>query len=153
MLKCPNRPRDAQNEGDTGGGYFDQDVSRKKLAHAIILHEYSLSIVDHVGFRNFVASLQPMFKMVSRNTIKNDIIKIFDNLKSQTSMLLEKVTSRIAITTDMWTSNSNKKGFMTITGHFTDDSWRLQSILRFAYVPAPHDKDALCGALVNCLFD
>ncbi|OIT31879.1 hypothetical protein A4A49_61958, partial [Nicotiana attenuata] len=39
MLKCPNRPRDAQNEGDTGGGYFDQDVSRKKLAHAIILHE------------------------------------------------------------------------------------------------------------------
>ncbi|XP_075095044.1 zinc finger BED domain-containing protein RICESLEEPER 2-like [Nicotiana tabacum] len=47
-----------------------------------------------------------------------------------------------------------KKGFMAITGHFIDDSWRLQShILRFAYVPAPHDKDALCGALVNCLFD
>ncbi|XP_019248801.1 PREDICTED: zinc finger BED domain-containing protein RICESLEEPER 2-like [Nicotiana attenuata] len=43
---------------------------------------------------------------------------------------------------------------MAITGHFIDDSWRLQShILRFAYVPAPHDKDALCGALVNCLFD
>ncbi|XP_009791292.2 zinc finger BED domain-containing protein RICESLEEPER 2-like [Nicotiana sylvestris] len=154
MLKCPNRPRDAQNEGDTGGGYFDQHVSRKQLVHAIILHEYPLSIVDHVGFRNFVASLQPMFKMVSRNTIKNDIIKIFDNLKSQTFMLLEKVTSRIAITTDMWTSNSNKKGFMAITGHFIDDSWRLQShILRFAYVPAPHDKDALCGALVNCLID
>ncbi|XP_075086148.1 zinc finger BED domain-containing protein RICESLEEPER 2-like [Nicotiana tabacum] len=152
--KCPNRPRDVQNEGDTGGSYFDQDVSRKQLAHAIILHEYPLSIVDHVGFRNFVASLQPMFKMVSRNTIKNDIMKFFDNLKSQTSKLLEKVTSRIAITTDMWTSNSNKKGFMAITGHFIDDSWRLQShILRFAYVPAPHDKDALCGALVNCLFD
>ncbi|XP_009797298.2 zinc finger BED domain-containing protein RICESLEEPER 2-like isoform X1 [Nicotiana sylvestris] len=126
----------------------------KKFAHAIILHEYPLSIVNHVGFRNFVASLQPMFKMVSRNTIKNDIIKVFDNLKSQTSMLLEKVTSRIAITTDMWTFNSNKKGFMAITGHFIDDSWRLQShILRFAYVPAPHDKDVLCGALVNCLFD
>uniref|UniRef100_A0A1S4CH85 Zinc finger BED domain-containing protein RICESLEEPER 2-like n=1 Tax=Nicotiana tabacum TaxID=4097 RepID=A0A1S4CH85_TOBAC len=126
----------------------------KKLAHAIILHEYPLSTVDHVGFRNFIASLQPMFKMVSRNTIKNDIIKIFDNLKLQTSMLLEKVSSRIATTIDMWTSNSNKKGFMAITGHFIDDSWRLQShILRFAYVPAPHDKDVLCGALVNCLFD
>nr|XP_009797298.1 PREDICTED: uncharacterized protein LOC104243747 isoform X4 [Nicotiana sylvestris]XP_009797299.1 PREDICTED: uncharacterized protein LOC104243747 isoform X5 [Nicotiana sylvestris] len=31
MLKCPNRTRDAQNEGDTGGAYFDQDVSRKKI--------------------------------------------------------------------------------------------------------------------------
>ncbi|XP_019248606.1 PREDICTED: zinc finger BED domain-containing protein RICESLEEPER 2-like [Nicotiana attenuata] len=152
--KCPNRPRDVENEGDIGGGYFGQEVSRKQLAHAIILHEYPLSIVDHVGFRNFIASLQPMFKMVSRNTIKNDIMRIFDNLKSQTSKLLEKVTSRIAITTDMWTSNSNKKGFMAITGHFIDDSWRLQShILRFAYIPAPHDKDALCGALINCLFD
>ncbi|XP_059281675.1 zinc finger BED domain-containing protein RICESLEEPER 2-like [Lycium ferocissimum] len=99
-------------------------------------------------------SLQPMFKMVSRNTIKNDIIKNFDNLKSKTSNLLERVTSIIAITTDMWTSNSIKKGFMAITGHFIDDSWRLQShILRFVHVPTPHDKDALCGASVNCLFD
>nr|XP_016494396.1 PREDICTED: uncharacterized protein LOC107813632 [Nicotiana tabacum] len=40
--KCPNRPRDVQNEGDTKGGYFDQDVSRKQLAHAISLHEYPL---------------------------------------------------------------------------------------------------------------
>ena len=29
---------------------FGQVVSRKQLAHAIILHEYLLSIVDHVGF-------------------------------------------------------------------------------------------------------
>ncbi|OIT38903.1 hypothetical protein A4A49_56867, partial [Nicotiana attenuata] len=39
MPKCPKRPRDIQNEGDTGGGYFDQDVSRKQLAYAIILYE------------------------------------------------------------------------------------------------------------------
>ncbi|KAH0639010.1 hypothetical protein KY285_035596 [Solanum tuberosum] len=156
LRKCAKKPR---GEGDIEGGddeghYFDQDVSRKQLAHAIILHEYPLSIVDHVGFRNFVASIQPMFKMVSRNTIKNDILKNFDNLKSKTASLLDKVTSRVAITTDMWTSNSNKKGFMAITGHFIDDSWSIQShIFRFVYVPAPHDKDALCSALVNCLFD
>ncbi|KAG5585138.1 hypothetical protein H5410_045572, partial [Solanum commersonii] len=81
--------------------YFDQDVSRRELAHAIILHRYPLSIVDHVGFRKFVAILQPLFKMVLRNTIKNDILKIFDNLKSKTSKLLETLTCRIAITIDM----------------------------------------------------
>ncbi|KAH0725531.1 hypothetical protein KY284_001396 [Solanum tuberosum] len=113
--------------------YFDQDVSRRELAPAIILHEYPLSIVDHVGLGKFVASLQYLFKMVSRNTIKNDILKIFDNLKSKTCKLLETLTYRIAITTDMWTSDNNKKGFMAITTHFIDDSWRLQShILRFS---------------------
>lgn len=76
-----------ENESGSGGDetsqhyYFDQDVSHRELAYAIILYEYPLSIVDHVGFRKFVASLQPLFKMVSKNTIKNDILKIFDNLK------------------------------------------------------------------------
>jgi hypothetical protein len=37
----------------------------------IILHEY-LSIVEHMGFRSYSASFQPMFKMVTRNTIKRD---------------------------------------------------------------------------------
>uniref|UniRef100_A0A3Q7FE36 Uncharacterized protein n=1 Tax=Solanum lycopersicum TaxID=4081 RepID=A0A3Q7FE36_SOLLC len=50
----------------------------KHFAHVIILHKYLLSIVDHVRFRNF---FQPMFKMVSRNMIKNDILKFFHNLK------------------------------------------------------------------------
>ncbi|KZV44829.1 zinc finger BED domain-containing protein RICESLEEPER 2-like [Dorcoceras hygrometricum] len=29
---------------------------------------------------------------------------------------------RIAITTDMWTSNNIEKGFTAVTGHFIDDS-------------------------------
>ncbi|CAA2998440.1 zinc finger BED domain-containing DAYSLEEPER-like [Olea europaea subsp. europaea] len=40
--------------------------------------------------------------------------------------LLEGTNSRIAVNTDMWTSNQ-KKGFTAITAHYIDDSWRLQS--------------------------
>ena len=61
-----------------GNFTFDPDVSRKELFYAIIIHKYPFSIVDHRGFRRFVASLQLMFKMVSRNTIKSDIFKIYD---------------------------------------------------------------------------
>jgi hypothetical protein len=49
---------------------FNQDKARKELAAMIILHEYPLCIVDHVGFRRFVSALQPLFKMVTRNTIR-----------------------------------------------------------------------------------
>jgi hypothetical protein len=53
------------------GNYtFDQEIARKGLASMMVLHEYPLCMVDHRGFRSFVSALQPLFKMVTRNTIR-----------------------------------------------------------------------------------
>ncbi len=49
---------------------FDPQIARRELAAMIILHKYPLSIVDHIGFQRFVTALQPLFKMVTRNTIR-----------------------------------------------------------------------------------
>ncbi|RVW39564.1 Zinc finger BED domain-containing protein RICESLEEPER 2 [Vitis vinifera] len=136
-----------------GGFTFDQEISREKLARAIILHEYPLSIVDHVGFREFATSLQPLFKMVSRNTIKGDIMKIYEVEKDKMISYLEKLQNRVAITTDMWTSNQ-KKGYMAITVHYIDESWLLHHhIVRFVYVPPPHTKEVLSDVLMDFLLD
>ncbi|KAG8369152.1 hypothetical protein BUALT_Bualt15G0121600 [Buddleja alternifolia] len=133
---------------------FSQEYTRSELARMVILHDYPLSIVEHVGFRRYSASLQPSFTMISRNTLKNDIFSIYNDEKVKFYKLLEKLKCRVAITTDMWTASNNKKGFMAITAHFIDDSWRLQScILRFVYVPAPHTADVLCDFLANALMD
>ena len=98
---------DRKGHGKVQIGDFtlDQDISREKLARAIILHEYLLSIVDHVGFRDFTTSLQPLFKMVFCSTIKGDIMKIYEVEKGKMISYLEKFESRIAITTDMRISN------------------------------------------------
>ena len=48
--------------------------ARIELALMIIVHEYPLSMVDHIGFRKFCAALQSAFKLVSRNTIRKDIL-------------------------------------------------------------------------------
>ncbi|RVW15815.1 Zinc finger BED domain-containing protein RICESLEEPER 2 [Vitis vinifera] len=136
-----------------GGFTFDQDISRKKLARAIILHEYPLSIVDHASFRDFASSLQPLFKMVSCNTIKDDIMKIYEFEKGKMSSYLEKLETRMTITTDMWTSNQ-KKGYMAITVHYIDESWLLHHhIVRFVYVPPPHTKEVLSDVLLDFLLD
>ncbi|KAK9286527.1 hypothetical protein L1049_014925 [Liquidambar formosana] len=133
---------------------FDQDIARRELSHMIIMHEYPLSMVKHVGFRRYWAALQPLFKMVSRNTIKNDIIKIYDYERVKTMKLVEKNQSRFAITTDMWTSSNQKRGFMVITAHFIDEAWKMQSrILRFVYVPCPHTKEVLLEVLLECMLD
>ena len=41
---------------------FDQVKVRNNLARMVILHEYPLSMVDHIGFREFVGFFQPFFK-------------------------------------------------------------------------------------------
>ena len=32
---------------------FDEELARKELAHMIIMYEYPLSMVEHVGFRRY----------------------------------------------------------------------------------------------------
>ncbi|KAK9931713.1 hypothetical protein M0R45_018980 [Rubus argutus] len=149
------------NAGKSGDGsiilgtyQFDQNRSRKELAKMIIMHEYPLAMVGHRGFRSFLFSVNPSFKIVTRNTIKNDILNMFEYEKEKCMKLLDANKSRIAITTDMWTSSNKKRGFMAITSHFIDDSWKLQSrLIRFIYVSCPHTAEILERELMECLYD
>ncbi|KAH7860906.1 hypothetical protein Vadar_019388 [Vaccinium darrowii] len=106
---------------------YDPEFARKQLAYMIIMHEYPLRMVEHIWFRKFCYALNPGFKVVSRSTIKRDIFKIYDVEKVKSMRLMEKNRSRVSLTTDMWTSSNQKKGFMVITAHFVDDTWKLQS--------------------------
>ncbi|KAL7174274.1 hypothetical protein ACSBR2_033518 [Camellia fascicularis] len=65
--------------------------------------------------------------MISSSTLKRDILKIYDQEKEKTLIKVEKSSSRIAITTDMWTSSNKKRGFMVVTTHYIDDSWTLEN--------------------------
>jgi hypothetical protein len=110
-----------------GSHTFDQQFSREELAKMIILHEYPLNMVEHIGFRSFVNSIQPLFKHVSRPTIRSDIIKIYESEKTKLKKLLSTNQSRIAVTSDMWTATNQKRGYMVVTAHYIDDSWILHS--------------------------
>jgi hypothetical protein len=39
------------------------------------------------------------------------------------------IQSRVAITTDLWTFDNQKRGYMAITSHFIDESWTLRNII------------------------
>ena len=39
------------------------------------------------------------------------------------------IQSRVAITSDLWTSDNQKRGYMAITAHFIDESWTLRNII------------------------
>ncbi|KAJ4761401.1 Zinc finger BED domain-containing protein DAYSLEEPER [Rhynchospora pubera] len=108
---------------------FDQGVCRKDLVKMIVLHEHPLSIVDQVGFKVFCNSLQPLFKVPTRNTVRADVFELYKTEMKKTKELLEKNEGRVAITTDMWTADHQKKSYMAVTAHFVDQSWGLQQRL------------------------
>ncbi|KMT12709.1 hypothetical protein BVRB_4g088070 isoform A [Beta vulgaris subsp. vulgaris] len=94
-----------------GGKFkFNAQVARSELVNMIVLHEYPLAIVDHIGFKRYSRSLNPDFKVISRNTVKADVLREFKEEKSRLMKLLAENESRVAITTDMWTSNNQRKG-------------------------------------------
>ena len=39
------------------------------------------------------------------------------------------IQSGVAITSDLWTSDNQKRGYMAITAHFIDESWTLRNII------------------------
>jgi BED zinc finger len=113
-----------KSEGKTAiGNYiFDQEGSRKDLVEMVVLHEHPLSIVEQVGFKIFVNNLQPLFKIPTRNTVRRDILKLYVDRMKKTMALMESNEGRVAITTDMWTADNQKKSYMAVTAHFVDDS-------------------------------
>ena len=52
---------------------YDLGFAKKELAQAISMHEYPLSIVDHIGFKRHSATLLPLFKVLSQSTMKREI--------------------------------------------------------------------------------
>ncbi|KAG5535563.1 hypothetical protein RHGRI_023359 [Rhododendron griersonianum] len=132
---------------------FDHGTTRKELAHAIIMHEYPLSIVDHVGFKRYSNALQPLFKVPCRNTMKSEIFKIYEHHKGKTLSLVVSNASRLAITTDIWTSSNQNKGFMAVTAHFINDSWTLQSRILRKISSIMVDNCSTNDAMIDLLWD
>lgn len=108
---------------------IDQEVSRRDIVNAIILHGYPLNILNHYGLQKFIRGLQPMFKMVTRKTIKKDILNIYDSEKDKLFCLLEKLDCRVAITTNIWIAKQTKKSYMAVTAHYINEAWVPQSRL------------------------
>ncbi|KAJ1432172.1 Zinc finger, BED-type [Sesbania bispinosa] len=57
---------------------FNQELARSVLAKMIVAHEYPMAMVEHKFFKEFLSIVAPSFKGVTRNTIRSDIMKIYN---------------------------------------------------------------------------
>ncbi|XP_058115568.1 zinc finger BED domain-containing protein RICESLEEPER 2-like [Magnolia sinica] len=141
-------------KGSSGswGNLYDMDHTRLDIAKMIIMHEYPLHMVEQSAFVTFVQNLQPHFNMVTFSTVEGDCLVIFQKEKQNLKQLLKAILGRVSLTLDLWTS-SRTLGYMSLTGQFIDNDWKLhRRILNFTTVSS-HSGSALTEAIWTCLLD
>ncbi|KAK1432915.1 hypothetical protein QVD17_09818 [Tagetes erecta] len=132
---------------------LDQVAYREKLAYSIIKHNYPFSYVEHEATRDLLRFLHPDARPITRNTAKADVIKIYEREKMILKEQLQKVTSKICLTSDLWSSITTD-GFMVLTAHYIDENWVLRKkVLNFRVIPPPHGGFLLAEYMINFLAD
>lgn len=132
---------------------FDQEVSREAMVNFIVLQELPFSLVDHAPFRKFIATLNPLFRIVSRTTVTEDVVRSYEEKKISLREIIKNTDSKVCLTSDMWTSIQNL-GYLCVTCHFIDNDWKLQKrIISFGMVASPHDGFTIFSALLKSLQD
>ena len=106
---------------------WDMATVKVFIARMIVLHELLLSFVEYIEFYELLNLLQQSIETISINTIKTEILKLYDIKKTKSMSILKVCESRIAVTTDTWTASNKKKRYMVVTAHYIDSSWVLRS--------------------------
>ena len=118
----------------------------------VIKHEYPFSIVEHKGFINFIQTAQPWFFLPGRKTLRNDCVKLFQQLKRFEMENINKI-KHLTIMTDLWTS-SDLTGYMVVTAHYINDKWNLiKRIISFRPLLSPHTGQVISDRLSQILLE
>ncbi|XP_074347623.1 zinc finger BED domain-containing protein RICESLEEPER 2-like [Apium graveolens] len=117
---------------------FDPLIFRDMITDAVVRHNLPLQFVEYEGIRDAFKYANPKAILVSRNTLKSDILLGYRSEKRNSFNILKNVSGRICLTSDLWTSVATD-GYITLTAHFITDDWVLhKKLLNFSYMPSPH---------------
>ncbi|KAL4119982.1 hypothetical protein QTP88_012732 [Uroleucon formosanum] len=104
------------------------------------------------GFKYFMKTVAPMYKIPSRKTITKLISTKYDVLAVQIKNKLSLVEN-ITLTTDIWTDTINTKSYLGMTGHYLNLSkLQLDSVmLGVLELQERHTSENIIGWLDNLL--
>ena len=111
MVSCQKNPKNqnlnkqktlasfVQVKGDAESGLglwkFDQKACRDALARMCLMDELPFRFVEREGFRAFCRVLQPLFKLITRNTLAKDCVDLYAIEKTKMRNLLKKSNQRV----------------------------------------------------------
>ena len=85
------------------------------------------SIVNDKGFNKFINMLDSRYQLPSRRSLMRKLPEKYEEVKVTVKNQLN-TASHVCLTTDIWTSRTTQ-GYMTVTCHFINELWQMQSII------------------------
>lgn len=164
--KCPKRiNHDIRNfcisgtpssGGTSNMSLKDPTVNLEEVRRAVCIYivagAHPFSTCEEPGFQYLASTMCPRFNMISRHTLKRDVLKYYNDEKLIVMDDLHKAPGRICFTTDNWRSEHTDDEYMCITAHWIDTNWKLQKrIIKFGALTPPFDGVSLADEVALCL--
>ena len=124
---------------------------RKELVKYIVSTDQSFSHVESAGFGRFVHYLVPGINIISRKTLRSDIMRNFLEDKDTLRACFMSARFNVALTSDIWSGNA-KMDYMSVVVHNIDQSWNLNKrIVAFKRIEGSHTADAILAILLDVI--
>ena len=104
---------------------FDPQICRREMIKYIIHAEIPFLKFEDPYVHSWIKTLQPTFKVRGRQTIRNDCLKKYVEMKRELQVELQNLDSHVCLTSDIWTSSHNL-GYMAVTAHYIDADFRIK---------------------------
>ncbi len=126
---------------------------KTQLIRWIVINQHPFTIVEEPSFISLVYTLCPTAKIPSADTIKRYIMNSYEINKEKVQLFLQNLPGKISFTMDIWTSPTTKS-FLSITAHFLNKEWELQSIIvDFVQIYGSHTGENIKNIFISCLND
>ena len=117
-----------------------QEITNK-VAGVMIKDMRPFSVVEDVGFRELLLTLEPRYNIPCRAHFSRKVVpSLYENAKQELLSMLKDTTP--SFTTDSWTSCA-AQSYTTFTVHFIDASWALRSYVLDTTEDSCHTADNL----------
>ncbi len=110
----------------------------KAVAYCIAKDMLPISLVENEGFKNLIHVLDPRYELPGRKHFSQTALpRLYTECRETVERQLQNVQF-FATTSDIWSSRTSEP-YLSLTIHFVDEDWNLQSkCLQTAYCPEDH---------------
>ena len=104
---------------------FDPQICRQEMIKYIIHAEIPFLKFEDPYLHSWLKTLHPTFKVRGCQTICNDCLKKYVEMKRELQVELQNLDSHVCLTSDIWTSSQNI-GYMSVTTRYIDAKFRIK---------------------------
>ena len=122
----------------------------KRIGEMLSIDCQPLSMVENVGFKRVLQTLEPRYKCPSRKyyTI---VLKIYTGMKRKVSKLITGA-KHISFTTDIWSSSVNTTCLLNLTAHWINDEFvKGSAVLHAQPIEEAHTGEHIAAQMENML--